>query len=204
MFQATHDPIDELAERLQMSAISNPAQSEFPESSLPVKKPLIEKLAIDPADLKNDQFQSERPRRGKRVPLALGPIMFCIGAAATLAWQSYGDAAKKAITSSVPQLGWLAPQTAPVAQNNPDISAPTASAAPFPDQQQFNAVSLDLDRIAASQEQMARTVDQLAAGLEQATREIAKLQTIEQYFLYKNSEPPAPKPVPRPSQRPSR
>ncbi len=106
-----------------MSAISNPAQSEFPESSLPVKKPLIEKLAIDPADLKNDQFQSERPRRGKRVPLALGPIMFCIGAAATLAWQSYGDAAKKAIPSPVPQLGWLGPQTAPVAQNNPDIRA---------------------------------------------------------------------------------
>jgi hypothetical protein len=91
-----------------------------------------------------------------------------------------------------------------VAQNTPDISTPTASAAPFPDQQQFNAVSLDLDRIAASQEQMARTVDQLAAGLERATREIAKLQTIEQYILYKNSEPPAAKPVPRLSQRPAR
>jgi hypothetical protein len=187
-----------------MSAISNPAQSEFSESSLPVKKPLVEKLAIDPAALKNDQFQSEQPRHGKRVPLALGSIMFCIGAAAALAWQSYGDEAKTAIARSFPQLGWLAPQTAPVAQNTPDISTPTASAAPFPDQQQFNAVSLDLDRIAASQEQMARTVDQLAAGLERATREIAKLQTIEQYILYKNSEPPAAKPVPRLSQRPAR
>src|SRR5260370_41097152 len=92
VFQATHDPIDELAERLQMSAISNPAQSEFPESSLPVKKTLIEKLAIDPADLKNDQFQSERPRRGKRFPLPLGPIMFCI--ARPLHWLGHHTATR--------------------------------------------------------------------------------------------------------------
>jgi hypothetical protein len=44
------------------------------------------------------------------------------------------------------------------------------------------------------------------------TREINKLQAIEQYMLYKNSEPPtrpaaapapAPKPVPRPAQAPA-
>jgi len=208
-----------------MSAISNPAESEFSKGSLPVKKQLVEKLAIDPADLKNDQFQSERPRLGKRVPLAVALITFCIGVAATLAWQAYGNAARKVIASSFPRLGWLAPQSAPVVQNSPDILAPTALAAPFLDQQQLNAISLDLDavrqsvdqiatsiangqeqmtrsvdRIAASQEQMARTVDQLTAGQEQLTREITKVQAIEQYILYKNSEPPAPKPVARPSQ----
>ena len=47
---------------------------------------------------------------------------------------------------------------------------------------------------------MARTVDQLTAGQEQLTREITKVQAIEQYILYKNSEPPASKPVARPSQ----
>jgi septal ring factor EnvC (AmiA/AmiB activator) len=111
------------------------------------------------------------------------------------------------ITSSFPQLGWLAPQAAPVAQNTPDVIAPTAPATPSPDQQQLNAMSLDLDavrqsvdRIAASQEQMTRNVDQLTAGQEQLTREITKLQAIQQYMLYKSSEPPAPKPVPRSSQ----
>jgi hypothetical protein len=202
----------------------NPTQSEIFRAALPVKK-LVEVVAIDPANLKIDQPQSERPRLGKRVLLALALITFCVGVAATLAWQSRGDAARKAIASAVPRLGWLAPQAAPVKQDTPDIFVPAASAAPSPDQQQLTAMPLDLDavrqsvdqiaagqeqmtrsveRIAASQEQTARTVGQLAAGQEQLTREITKLQAIEQYILYKNSEPPAPKPVPRPPQRTAR
>ena len=203
-----------------MSATPSPTQSELSKGSLPVKKSLVEVLTIDPANLKNDQLQSEWPWLGKRVPLALALIMFCIGVVATLAWHSYGDAAREMIASSFPRLGWLAPRAAPVAQNAPDVSAPVAPATPSPDQEQLNAMSLDLDaarqsvdriatsqeqmtrsvdRIAASQEQITRTVDQLAAGQEQMTREITKLQAIEQYILYKNSEPPAPTPVPGPS-----
>jgi len=209
---------------MRISAMPSPTQSEISRAALPVKK-LVEVVAFDPANLKIDQSQSERPRLGKRVLLALALITFCVGVAATLAWQSRGDAARKAIASAFPQLGWLAPQAAPVTQNTPDIFAPAASAAPSPDQQQLTAMPLDLDamrqsvdqiaagqeqmtrsveRIAASQEQMARTVGQLTAGQEQLTREITKLQAIEQYILYKNSEAPAPKPVPRPSQRTAR
>jgi hypothetical protein len=190
-----------------MSATSNPAESEFSKGSLPVKKPLVEKLTIDPANLKNDRPQSERPRLGKRILLAVALITFCVGAATALAWQAYGDAARKTFTSSFPQLAWLAPPSAPVEENTSSIPAPTAAAAPFPDQQQLNAMALDLDavrqsveQIATSQEQMARTVEQLSAGQEQVTREINKLQATEQYILYKNSEPSAPKPVARPSQ----
>jgi hypothetical protein len=143
-------------------------------------------------------------------------ITFCIGVAATLGWQSYGDAAREMIASSYPQLGWVAPRP---------TSAP-------PDQQQLNAMSPDalrqsidriaisvaasqeqmtrsidgiapsivaireemtrsIDRIAGSQEEIARTVGRLSAGQEQMTREINKLQEISQYALYKNSEPPA-------------
>ena len=123
----------------------NPTQSEISRGTLPVKK-LVEVVTFDPANLKIGQPQSERPRLGKRVLLAL-PITLCIGVAATLAWQSRGDAAKKAIASAFPQLGWLAPQAAPVAQNPPDVIAPTAPATPSPDQQQFNAMSLDLDAV---------------------------------------------------------
>jgi len=156
-------------------------------------------------------------------------ITFCIGVAATLAWQSHGDALREMIANSYPQLRWLAPQAETVTQNAPDTIAPVAQAALSPDQQQLNAMSLDAvrqgidriaasqeqisrsaDRIAASQEQMARSVDQLTAGQEQMTREIAKLQEIAQYTLYKNSEPPpqpatppARKPVPRSSQAPT-
>jgi hypothetical protein len=58
-----------------------------------------------------------------------------------------------------------------------------------------------IDRIAASQEQIARSVDRLTAGQEQMTREITKLQEIVQYILYKNSEPP-PRPAPAPARNP--
>src|SRR5260370_9187712 len=113
-----------------MSATSNPAQSEFSEGSLPAKRQLVETVAIDPADLKTDQFKSER--LGKRIRFALAPITFCIGVVATLAWLSYGDAARRTIANSFPRLGWSVPQAPPVTQNNPDIIAPTPSAAPFP------------------------------------------------------------------------
>ncbi len=204
---------------MQMSTTLSPTQSEFSEG-LPPVKPSVEVPTIGPADLKNDRFPSGRPSLGRRAPLALARflITFCIGVAGTLAWQSYGDAAREMIANSSPQLGWLAPQAAPVAQTAPDMIAPAAPAAPpSPDQQQLNPTSLDLDavrqsvdRIATSQEQITRTVDQLAAGQEQLTREIAKLQAINQYILYKSSEPPprpapvpAPKPAPRPSQAPT-
>ena len=173
-----------------MNATPSPTQSEVSKGSLPVKKPLVEVLTIDPANLKDDQLHSERPWLGKRAPLVLAVITFRIGVAATSAWQSYGDAARKMIASSFPQLGWLAPQAAPVAQNTPDMIAPPAPATPSPNQQQLNAMSLDLDAVRQS-------VDRITASQDQLTREITKLQAIEQQILRKNSEPPVPKPVPR-------
>jgi hypothetical protein len=156
-----------------------------------------------------------------------------------MAWRSYGDAAREMIANSYPQLGWLAPQAEPVAQNVRETTALVAPAMPFLDPQQLNAMSLDLDAvrqsidriattitaiqeqmsrgadpiansIVANQEQIARSVDQLTAGQEQMTREITKLQAVEQYVLYKNADPqprpaaaPVPKPVLRASQAPT-
>jgi hypothetical protein len=179
---------------MRMNDIPNPAQFQSSKGSLPVPH-------VNWADLNNDDFPSGRPSLQRRSLRALIRflITFCVGAAATLAWQSYGDAARQIIASSYPQLGWLAPQPAPTAQNAPDVIAPIAPAAASRDQPQLSAMSLDVDavrqslnRIAASQEQMTRNVDQIAVGQEQMTREIAKLQAIGQYILYKNSEPPPP------------
>src|SRR6266852_3818707 len=114
-----------------MSAMPSPAHSEFSEGSLPVKPP-VEAPVIRPADLKNDRSPKRRQSLGMRAPLAIARflITFCVGVAATLAWQSYGDAAREMIANASPQLGWLAPQAAPVAQNAPDTIAPAAAAAP--------------------------------------------------------------------------
>jgi hypothetical protein len=187
-----------------MSAMPSPTQSEFSADSLP-SKASVEGLTVRPADLKYDHFPNGPPSLGKRAALSRFLITFCIGAAATVAWQSYGNAARELIASKYPQLGWLAPQAAPVVQSAPEMIVTATPAAPSPDQQQINAMSLSLDalrqsvdRIDASQEQVTRSVDQLAAGQEQMSREITKLQAVEQYVLYKNSEPP-PRPAPAPS-----
>src|SRR5215475_14222779 len=54
-------------------------------------------------------------------------IIFSIGIGATLVWQSYGDAARAMLANSSPQLGWLAPQTAPLAQTTPSMVMPPAA-----------------------------------------------------------------------------
>ena len=128
-------------------------------------------------------------------------VTICVGVAAILAWQSYGDAARRIIASSHPQLDWLAPRTTPIVYSAHDTIGLAAQVAPSPDQQRLNAMSLDLDAIrqnvdriaitqeqimrnvdqlAAGQQRMTRNVDQLAAGQERMTREISKLQAVEQ------------------------
>ena len=173
-----------------MNTMPSPKQSEFFAASL--RKPSVEAPSVRSSDLKNDQLPDGLPSRlSKLAPVAFARylIAFFIGVTATVAWQTYGDAAREMI-------------------------APAASSA---DQQRFNALGLDLDEVrqsidrvatsmATSQEQMTRSVDQLAAGQEQMTRQITKLQAVEQYVLYKNSEPawrPAPAPMFKPVLRPS-
>jgi hypothetical protein len=156
-------------------------------------KPSVEAPAIRLAYLKNDHLPSVRSSVGNLDLLGslgrLDPLVFArylitfsIGLAVALAWQSYGDATREAAV--------------------------------------LKAISLDreamrqsIDRIAASvattQEQMTRRIeriverstDRLAAGQEQATREISDLQTFEQYVLGRNSTPPS-RPAPTTVSRP--
>src|SRR5713226_9372130 len=128
-----------------MSALPSPTQSESSADSMPAN-PSVEAPAVRAADLKKDLFPNGRSAHGKRVLLALVRflIMFCIGVAATLAWQSYGAAARERIASSYPQLGWLAPQAARIARSAPDTIGLAAQAAPSPDQ---HAMLLDLDAV---------------------------------------------------------
>jgi hypothetical protein len=83
------------------------------------------------------------------------------------------------IANSYPLLGWLAPRPLPTAQNIPGMIDLAAPAAPSLDLQRLNAMSLDamrqsIDWIAAGQEEIARSIDQIAkgiaAGQEQTTR----------------------------------
>jgi hypothetical protein len=160
-------------------------ESEFPEDRWPTKPPI--QTRTRPTDRRIEQPSlDKRASRG----FARFLIIFCIGVAATLVWQSYGDAAREMIANSSPQLRWLAPQT--VAQTAPDMVAPTPPATPSPDVQQLKAISLGLAALRQS-------VEQLAAAQQQMTDEIAKLQATEQEILDKVSTRPLPAAAPAPA-----
>src|SRR5262249_58773857 len=119
---------------------SHPFSSKKPESPKnggPAKPPI--QARIRPTDRR-----IEKPSLDKRASRGFMRflITFFIGVAATLVWQSYGDAAREMIANSSPQLRWLAPPT--VAQTASDMVAPTAPAIPSPDLQQLKATSLGL------------------------------------------------------------
>jgi hypothetical protein len=110
-------------------------------------------------------------------------ITFCIGVAVTLAWQSYGDAAREIIVSSYPQLTWLAPPAA-VAQTASDASAPTTYSS---GSQELKAMAADLAAVRQKVDQLAA---QVAASQEQMARDFAaKMQAAEQDILAKMSVP---------------
>jgi len=148
-----------------------------------------------PADFLAGEPPVPRPAPRRRASRFL--ITFGLGVAATLVWQSYGDAAREIIANLSPQLGWLAPQAA-VAQT---AGATTAAATASLDQQEVNAMSLNLAAVRQRVDQLAA---QIAAGQEQMTRDFTiKLQAAEQGILEKISAPlPQPAPVRRPAPAP--
>ena len=74
-----------------MSSTLSRTRSEF-STGLWGTEPAVD-ATLRPAALKNDPLPSKQPPPGKRASRALARflITFCIGVAATLAWQSYGD-----------------------------------------------------------------------------------------------------------------
>jgi len=141
-----------------------------------------------PADLLAGELPVERLTRHKRSrPFTRFMITFGIGVGATLAWQSYGDAAREFIANSNPQLGWLAPQPAAASTTPAAVVPPTASTDP----QELKAMSLGLAAVRQRVDQLAA---QFAAGQDQMTHDITtKLQAAEQDILNKISAP-APRP----------
>jgi hypothetical protein len=115
-----------------------------------------------------DWFVGERPSRGRRTPRSRFLMTFFLGAIAVLAWQSYSLAAREFIAGLSPQLRWLAPQAA--AAGAPDRIGQIT--------QSVNQIASD---IAASREQITRSIDHLAAGQDQMALDIIRLHAITQF-----------------------
>ena len=175
-----------------MTSTHRSTQSKFPADQWPTE-PSLDTMT-HPIDL--DRIP-RRPSFGTRALRGLTRflIIFCIGVAATLAWQSYGDAAREIVAGASPQLGWLAPQApAAFAQTVPNVVAPTAPATPSPDVQQLTTLSLDLASVRQS-------VDQLAARQQEVAEAITRLQAAEQDILHKISAP-SPQPAAAAARKP--
>jgi hypothetical protein len=102
-----------------MSSTLNPARSKLDLALSEFSKarwaaePSID-APLQPTDL--DLVVRPPSSLGKQASFARFLIAFCIGVAATLAWQSYGDAVRRMTASSSPRLvGSSAPQAAPEA-----------------------------------------------------------------------------------------
>jgi hypothetical protein len=143
-------------------------------------------LKSEPIDLKPERidlkpedvpFRKRQPSARKR-PRSLTRLLiaFCTGIAATLLWQSYGDAAREVIANSYARLGWLAPRPALTTQNPRPHDVVGLAAPPAPSAETFNAMSFDLDgrnagrtttTAAAGREPTPRGTNQIAIGQEQ-------------------------------------
>jgi hypothetical protein len=166
---------------MSMGAMPSPAQSRLYAGLLPVEQS-VEALAAHAANLKygrRPHAQSPLAERASRT-VARFLITFYIGIVATLAWQSYSEAARQFIAGLSPRLAWLAPPTAssqaildPVDEITRNVDRIVAAS-----QEQMTR---SVDQLAVGQEEITRTVDQLAASQEQIAREMIKLQAISQY-----------------------
>lgn len=166
----TDGKADAITRETKMSSVRGSAHSKFYAGLLPIE-PSDE--FVRPATLENGPLPRRNPLRKRAWRALTGFLMaFFTGVAAGLAWHSYGDATRQMIANSYLQLGGLAPGRAPSAQNAPDRVALAASAAPYLDQQQLDAMLRDLhalrqsvEQIAASQEQITRSIDQIVASI---------------------------------------
>jgi hypothetical protein len=146
-------------------------------------------------------------------------LAICIGAAATLAWQSYGEAAKQMFAAKATELGW-SPETKQLIANwveqlgwtkPPGIAESTSvqssateapQAAPFAQTAPENvtpkapaAPSINpeqVHQIAMELTALRQTVEQIAAGQDQMAREVDRLQAADQEILVKIPAFPPP------------
>lgn len=149
-------------------------------------------------------------------------LAMCIGVAATLAWLSYGEAAKQMITTKAPELGWSPDAKQMIAgwvqhlgwNKTPAIAESTAAQSSAPETQQVAsavqsvpqnaapkapvAPSIDpeqVHQIASDVAAQRQTIEQIAASQDQMAHVVDRLQGAVAEIIVKLPEPPPPPPV---------
>jgi hypothetical protein len=171
-------------------------------------------------------IENEMKRRASQGGFARYLVAICIGVAATLAWQSYGEIPKQVIAAKAPELGWspeakqmiaswvqqfgwtkppAGPESTAVQPSVPKTQvatvAQTVPAAVVPKSPAAPSIDTEqVHQIAVDLAALGQTVDQLAASQDQMVHQIDTLQTSNQEILASNREIlekiPAPPPPP--------
>ena len=214
------EPDQQLRTILENLERVNPVEEDEPVERDDLRPGLTSRLDLEASERKaihdrlvamENQTKRRRSRGFTRYLVAV-----LIGVAATLAWQSYGDAGKQVIAAKAPELGWSPEarkmitswvpvgwtkppagsekQVVPVAQTAPQNVAPKA----------LTTASLDpeqLQQITQSLTTLRETVEQLTAGQDQMTRVIGRLESAVAELITKMPEPP-PQPPAAPARKP--
>jgi hypothetical protein len=137
-------------------------------------------------------------------------VAICIGVAATLAWQSYGDAIEQMIAARAPELGWspqakqmiatwtvgwMKPPASPE-KIAPETVAPKAPPAPSVDPAQVQQIAQNLAAL-------RQTVDQLVGGQDQMGREVARLEAAVAELIVKIPDDLPARPSVAPARKPT-
>jgi hypothetical protein len=154
-------------------------------------------------------IENEMKKRGSR-GLTRYLVAICIGVAATLAWQSYGDTAKQIIATRAGELGWspeakqmIASSIRWIGLTKPPAGsekqavpvAQTAPPAPSIDPAQVQQMTQNLSAL-------RQNVEQLTAGQDQMARQIARLESAVAEVIVKMPAPP-PQPPAAPARKPT-
>jgi hypothetical protein len=173
-----HDAFDERGEVATEDSPQD-ARLRWPRSGVPQRA----------AAFANNRIARKRPPLAKRMLHGTARFFLAvlIGVAATLSWQAYGDEAQKMVVSQIPALAWLIPfsptQSNAAAASSPDLS------------QQLNPLALDIVAVRRQVERLAATQGQLAADEGQIARSVAALQVTEQEVSQRISAIAEAKPV---------
>jgi hypothetical protein len=137
-------------------------------------------------------------------------VAILIGVGATLAWQSYGEAAKHIIATRAPELGW-SPEAKQIIATSIErigwtkLPAGPEKQAPPVGQAAPTIPSLDPGQVQQMTQNLAalrQTVEQVAGGQDQTAREIARLDATIAQLIAKIPEPPS-QPSVAPARKPT-
>jgi hypothetical protein len=186
-----------------MVSMVSPRQGEHADDLLVVDSPSLRGRFAE-SGFSDSPLLTAKPPFGRRLARAFIRYLIacCVGVAGTLAWQSYGDAAKQTIATWGAEQGWSMAwlsngevattnppprpertQPVPAAQAVPE-TAPGPAGGSSSELQQLKTMTLGL---AATLTTLRERIEQLAAGQEQTAGDIAKLQAAEQEIRRKLS-----------------